>query len=115
MIKSQFKILPLILDSGANKYKLLSDNDTLSWLSIDIEPNLDIQSCLDNLICLYINTDKQIIHNFKLTDIFLSNVLEIYYIVFITYNTTINNGTLIETQSALPLLPNNAKKIISLL
>ena len=115
MIKSQFKILPLILDPLSNRYKLLSDNETLSWLSIDIEPNLDIQSCLDNLICLYIDTDTKIIHNFKLTDILLSNVLEIYYIVFITYNTTIKNGALIETQSALSLLPNNAKKIISLL
>ena len=115
MIKSQFKILPLILDSVSNKYKLLSDNETLSWISMDIEPNLDIQSCLDNIVCLYINADTKMLHNFKLTDIVLSNVLEIYYIVFITYNTTIKNGALIETQSALPLLPNNAKKIISLL
>ena len=115
MIKSQFKILPLVLDLVSNKYKLLSDNETLSWLSIDVEPNLDIQLCLDNLIGLYINTDAKIIHNFKLTDVVLSSVLEIYYVVFITYNTTIKNGALIETQSALPLLPNNAKKIISLL
>jgi len=115
MITTKFNLISPVLDASCNRYKILSLNTIdLELPSIFIEDNLDIDSCLSHIINRH--TDgHDMHHNFKLTDVVLSDILEIYYIVFITYETTIKDAHLIDIEPILNKLPNNAKKILSLL
>lgn len=115
MIKSQLDLVILVLDARTNRYKILSTKeDELDLPSIDIEINLDVESCLSHLLSVYVEKNDSY-HNFKLTDISLSDVLKIYHMVFITYECNLQDSFLLDIKETLTKLPNNVQKILSLL
>lgn len=115
MINAKFKLIILILDYSSNQYKVLSlDKNDLIVPFLNIEENLDINLCLSHLVSNYINKED-LICNFKLTDIVLSDILEVYHIVFIACDPDIKNAHLLNIEPIIFKLPNNAKKILSLL
>lgn len=115
MINAQLKIIPLIFDIKYGKYKILSLNpDTLDMPNLVIEPNMDITNTLEYLLSIYIESHNTY-HNFKIIDMHIDNAsLYIYYIVFVTHDTTIKNSYLLDIGPN-TILPPNAKKIIQLL
>jgi len=115
MINAKFNAIILFLDPSINKHRILSSQkDYLELPSINIESNLDIDSCLDHIVSTKIYKDESSL-NFRLTDVVLSEILEIYYVVFINYESKIKDGFLLDIQSSLTGLPLNAKKILALL
>jgi len=115
MINAKFNLAILVLDPSINRYKIVSSKpDDLELPYLDIESNLDIDACLDHLVSTKIDKNDSYL-NFKLTDIELSEMLEIYYLVFITYESVVKDGFLLDIQPSLIRLPNNAKKILTLL
>jgi hypothetical protein len=115
MINAKFNLAILVLDPSVNRYKILSSKaDDLELPYLDIETNLDINSCLDHLVSTKIDKNNSYL-NFRLTDVELSEMLEIYYLVFITYESVVKDGFLLDIQTSLTRLPNNAKKILTLL
>lgn len=116
MIECNIKLITLLLDEKTNNYKTLStDKDRFIPITIDLKSGLDISVYLEQILEQYIKTEQPI-HPFKIIDASLSEILDIYYIVFITYKTTIKHGFLQDLNSLMISdLPNNAKKIISLL
>lgn len=116
MIKCNINLIILVLDEKSNGYKVVSlDKHNMLYPNINIVPNMDLDMCLDHILEQHIKTEQPA-HPFKLTDTLLADNLDIYYIVFVTYRTTIKDGFLLDIKT-LPLsnFPNNAKKIISLL
>ena len=115
MINAKFKLITLILDYSSNQYKILSlDKDNLIVPFLNIEENLDVNLCLSHLVSSYIDKED-LVCNFKLTDIVLSDTLEVYYIVFISCDPNIKNSHLLKIEPITFQLPNNAQKILSLL
>jgi hypothetical protein len=115
MINAKFNLAILVLDPSVNRYKILSSKaDDLELPYLDIETNLDINSCLDHLVSTKIDKNDSYL-NFRLTDVELSEMLQIYYLVFITYESVVKDGFLLDIQTSITRLPNNAKKILTLL
>lgn len=113
MINAQIKLIALVFDIQHAQYKILSlKEDSLELPSLVIETNMDIDITLEHMLSIY--NQKNRLHNFKLTDISINDKLEIYYITFITYETTTINSFLLDLSTTNDL-PNNAKNILSLL
>lgn len=105
----------MIFDQKSGQYNLYSlDKDSLVLPSYDIERNLNENDTLDQILRQCIVTYYPN-NNFKLTDITVNENLNIYYLVFVTYDTTIKDGFLISSKDHINEIPKNAKKIISLL
>lgn len=114
MINVQIKLISLVFDHQYAKYKILSlKPDSVELPSFMIETNMDIDQILQHMMSLYTNNSDRF-HNFKLTDISVKDALEIYYMTFITYETTLKNSFLLDL-STINNLPTNAQNIISLL
>lgn len=115
MINAQIKLITLIFDSEHGRYRILSLSDHgLDLPNIIVESNLDINNALEYLLAKYID-NQNIYHNFKLTDIdIIENILNIYFIVFVTHETAVTESFLLDINHNL-LLPPNANKIIKLL
>lgn len=116
MINVQIKLISLVFDHQYAKYQILSlKPDSVELPSFMIEANMDIDQTLQYMLSLYNNNhNNDRFHNFKLTDISVKDVLEIYYMTFITYEVTIQNSFLLDL-STINNLPTNAQNIISLL
>lgn len=115
MINAKFNVCILVLDPPTSNYKLVSYNkDFLELPYLEIENTMDIDNCLEHIVSSCINKEDSFL-SFKLTDVVLDDFLSIYYVVFINHETSIKNGFLLDIQSSISKLPNNAKKIISLL
>lgn len=114
MINAKLNIIPIFFDHKEIKYKILTSEDS-KFPNIIIEPALDINAALNHIISLYIDSEIKL-NNFKLTDVVITeDYLDIYYILFINYETNLkNNATLLNIEDKLDI-PNNAKKIIELL
>lgn len=114
MINAKLNIIPIFFDHKEIKSKILTSKDS-AFPQIIIEPSLDINAALNHIISLYIDSEIEL-NNFKLTDIIITDdCLDIYYILFINYETKLkNSGMLLNIQDKLDI-PNNAKKIIELL
>lgn len=114
MINVQIKLIALVFDQQYARYKILSIKpDILELPAFMVEANSDIDKILEHTLSLYNQNDSRF-HNFKLTDISIKESLEIYYMTFITYETTIKNGFLLDLSTA-NNLPTNAQNVISLL
>lgn len=114
MINVQIKLIALVFDHKHGRYKILSlKSDILELPSMIVEANTNIDETLEYTLALH-NRQEPRLHNFKLTDISLKDNLEIYYMTFITYETTIKNGFLLDLSTA-NNLPTNAQNVISLL
>lgn len=115
MIEAKISLLALVLDHKYNKYQILSANpEILDFPSLDIEPYIDLKISLEHIISKISNDD--IIYNFKLTDVTISDKLNIYYITFIYSEIKLNNYYyLLDIDSHIADIPDNAKKIITLL
>lgn len=115
MIEAKINLLALVLNHKYNKYQILSTHsEKLDLPSIDIEPYIDLKISLEHIISKISNDD--IIHNFKLTDITVSDKLNIYYMTFIYSEILLNNYYyLLDINSHIADIPDNAKKIITLL
>lgn len=115
MINAQIKLVTLVFDIEYGRYKILSrELDRFEAPSINIETNLKIDSALEHLLSRQLDHGG-LYHNFKLTDIVITDVLDVYYVVFVTHETTIKNGHLLDLKQTISSLPKNAQKIISLL
>lgn len=115
MINAQIKLVTLVFDIEYGRYKILSRQlDRFEAPSINIETNLKIDAALEHLLSRQLD-HSGLYHNFKLTDIVITDVLDVYYVVFVTHETTIKNGHLLDLKQTIASLPKNAQKIISLL
>lgn len=116
MTNAQLNLIPIIFDQSSGRYKIYSSSkDKLDLVSYTVSEYLDINQTLEHILASCIKTELPV-HNFKLVDISVSSKIDIYYIVFIMYDTIIKNGySLNLTENILHEMPNNAKKIISLL
>lgn len=115
MINAQFKLIILVFDTEYGKYKILSkQSDTFEAPSLSIDTNMKAEVSLEHLLSTQLDHGG-LYHNFKLTDVVITDSLDIYYLVFVTHETTIKGGNLLETKQLLHTLPKNAQKIIALL
>jgi hypothetical protein len=115
MINAQIKLVTLVFDNEYGRYKILSrELDRFEAPSMNIETNLKIDAALEHLLSRQLDHGG-LYHNFKLTDVVITDVLDVYYVVFVTHETTIKNGHLLDLKQTIPSLPKNAQKIISLL
>lgn len=115
MINVQAKLIILVFDIEQGGYKIFSkEPDKFEPPHLNIESHLDIDSALEHLLSNQLD-HMGLYHNFKLTDIMISDNLDIYYVVFITHETTIKNGHLLVLKNNQHSIPKNAQKIISLL
>lgn len=114
MINAQIKLITLVFDQQHAKYKILSlKPDILELPHFVVEANSDIDKTLELTLALY-NTNSNRFHNFKITDISINETLEIYYVTFITYETSIKDSFLLDL-ATINNLPTNAQNVISLL
>jgi hypothetical protein len=114
MINAQFKLIPLVFDTKTARHKILSINkDIIEFPSISIESNADIITSLEFLVSKNLK-GTNIYCNFKLTDVVVSETLDVYYIAFITYETLTKDDLLLDINTNYEF-PANAKKIIQLL
>lgn len=117
MTNAQLNLIPIIFDqSSGGKYKIYSSSkDRLELPSYTVSEFLDINQTLEHMLSGCIKTELPS-HPFKLVDIIISSKIDIYYVVFIMYDTIIKNGYGLNlTENIIHEIPNNAKKIISLL
>ena len=116
MINAKFNLIILVFQDNKGQYNILSKEKTfLDYPSLEIQANIDKDSAIDHLIGLYIEEPAPF-HNIKLVDISIDdNILNIYYVVFVTYKTTIKNSFLLDLKTPLNNIPQNAQKIIQLL
>lgn len=115
MINAQIKLIVLVFDNEYGRYKVLSRIiDKFEAPSMNVETNLKIDSALEHLLSTQLDHGG-LYHNFKLTDMIVADTLDVYYVVFVTHETTIKNGHLLELKNTIYSLPKNAQKIISLL
>lgn len=115
MINAQIKLAILVFDNETGRYKILSRQiDKFEAPILNIETHLKIDVALEHLLSTQLDHGG-LYHNFKLTDIIVTDVLDIYYVVFVTHETTIKNGHLLELKNTIYSLPKNAQKIVSLL
>lgn len=115
MINAKLNIIPIFFDHTEIKSKIVATKD-FQFPYINVESNLDIINALNHVLDLYIDSNIPL-NNFKLTDVTITeNKLDIYYIVFINYETNFKvTSQLLDTDTDQLKIPNNAKKIIELL
>jgi len=115
MIKAKINLLALVLNHKYNSYQVLSTSPTqLELPYIDLEPYIDLKQSLEFMLSKISSND--IIANFKLTDVTILNELNIYYLSFVYNDTKLNdNYHLLDINSHIADIPDNAKKIIRLL
>lgn len=114
MINAQLNLIILVFNVETGKYKLLSKSkDKFEAPNMIVENQLDVDYALEHLLSIQLDHNG-LYHNFKLTDISINDDLDIYYLVFITHETTIKSGYLLELHNPHDL-PKNAQKIIRLL
>jgi hypothetical protein len=116
MIEAKINLLALVLNHKYNSYQILSTSSTeLNFPYIDLEPYIDLKQSLE-FILTKISNDNNIIPNFKLTDVTMLDQLNIYYLSFIHNDIELNNTYhLLDINSHIERIPDNAKKIITLL
>ena len=115
MIEAKINLLSLVLNHKYNTYQIVSINsEKLDLPYIDIEPYMDLNRSLEHIVSKISNDD--IVHNFKLTDVTMLDQLNIYYVTFIHNEIKLNNYYyLLDINSHITNIPDNAKKILTLL
>ncbi len=114
MINAKIISIPLLFNFQTGKYNCVISADTNKPISINIEPNLDIQSILNHTISQYIQSDIELFNN-RLTDVVMQDdELHIYYISFIMHECSAKSiSKLINIKDI--EFPINAQKIIQYL
>jgi hypothetical protein len=114
MINAQLKLIIPIFIHSKNRYEILSTVDyALQFPSIEIEANQDINETILVLLKRYLKETSGV--NPKLIDIISTSKLDIYYMCFINYETTIAHSFTREIDVNTDILPPNATKTLSLL
>lgn len=114
MINAQLNLIIPIFIQSKNKYEILSSVDyALYFPSIDIGPNQDINETILMLLSRYLKETSGV--NPKLIDITVTSKLDIYYLCFVNYETSIVNCFTKEIDTNIDVLPPNATKTLSLL
>jgi hypothetical protein len=114
MINAQLNLIIPIFIPSKNRYEILSLADyTLRLPSVELEPNQNINELLLMLLnrCLKETSGT----NPKLVDITVTSRLDIYYICFVNYETTIINSYTKTIDLNTDILPPNATRTLSLL
>jgi hypothetical protein len=115
MIEAKINLLALVLNHKYNSYQILSTNTTQLYLpNIVLEPYIDLKQSLEFILTKI--SGNSIIPNFKLTDVTMLDQLNIYYLTFIYNDIKLNNNYYaLDINSHIEHIPDNAKKIITLL
>lgn len=114
MINAQLKLILPVLSTATNSYKILSTTyDGIHLPSMELCANQDIQETISTLISRHLSERLDVVP--KLTDVCITDVLNVYYICFINYETKITNGSLQTIDLITHEFPSNATKILSLL
>lgn len=114
MINAQLNLIIPIFIHSKNRYEILSLVDyALRFPSIEIEPDQDINEIILMLLNRYLKETSGI--NPKLVDIVVTSKLDIYYMCFINYETTIIDSATRTIDINTDILPPNATKTLSLL
>lgn len=114
MINAQLKLILPVFSAATNAYKILSTtHDSISLPSMELCANQDIQETISTLISRHLSERLDVVP--KLIDICMTDVLNVYYICFINYETQIINGSLQTIDLITHEFPANATKILSLL
>jgi hypothetical protein len=114
MINAQLNLIIPIFIHSKNRYEILSLVDyALHFPHTEIGQDQDINETIIMLLSRYLKDTSGI--NPKLTDIISTSKLDIYYMCFINYETTIMHSFTREIDVTTDTLPPNATKTISLL
>lgn len=114
MINAQLNLIVPIFIPANNSYKILSTVDYRVQLpSIEMEPNQDVNESINMLLKRYIKDISSVVP--KLIDIQNHDFLNIYYMCYINYETTVINGVLKSIDVTTDEFPPNTAKVLSLL
>jgi hypothetical protein len=114
MINAKIISIPLLFNFQTGKYNCVISADTNEPISINLEPNLDIQAILNHTILQYIQSDIELFNN-RLTDaIIKDDELHIYYISFIMHECFVKSVSKLMNIKDMEF-PINAQKIIQYL
>lgn len=118
MISAYLKPIILVFSPGKTKYEMLSlSPDSLSLPKIEVVANSTPTDLLNHLLDQHLVNNIASLNKSKLTDIeIVDNSLNIYYIVFVGYETELRNShlTSIDLTNAAQLTP-TTKQLLSLL
>ena len=114
MINAQLNLIIPVFVQSKNCYQLLSLSDT-SYIPprATIKPYDDLYAIAEMLIRRHVKNPS--IFNAKLTDVISTDILDVFFICFINYDILLLNSFLIDTNPNYELIPQNAKKTLSLL
>ena len=110
MMLSKLKLVVLVFNLEKGCHQILSlEKDKLMLPFIDLEPNLDIDKAILHKLSRHL--DLVGFPTYKVSDINITEILDIYYFCFINYDVKIKTGHLIELSQYNENTP-NIKKII---
>jgi hypothetical protein len=115
MIPAKIKLIPLYLSQDKYNYQIILDKETKTFPVMIPEPYVDFLQLLKHHMDLYIESESPI-HKIKLTDATITDSIEIYYILFLPFDTKLKHTSI--TTDILDIyehIPQNAQQIISLL
>lgn len=115
MIPSTFNLIPLYVSTEDYKYKIVLDKQNNNYIQFNVEPYADLYETIKHNIQLYIKSESGI-YKIKLTDVSVSDNIDIYFIVFLPYDSIITDISITkEILDIYDTLPQNSQQIISLL
>lgn len=115
MILAKFNIIPLYLSTNDYTYKIIVDKEAKTFPYFFVEQNSNLIETIKFNIEKYIESESGI-YKTKLTDIDITNNVDIYYIAFLPYDSNIKpSAQAIEISQIYEYLPKNSQQIISLL
>lgn len=115
MINVQLNLIIPIFIPESNTYNILSTVDyDIQYPVADIEAHQDIDEIILMILNRYLKESSGVIS--KLTDVSVDGTyINIYYLCYVNYETTISNGVLKNIDVIAHKYPPNASKILSLL
>jgi hypothetical protein len=114
MINAQLSLIIPVFVPALNTYQILSTTDyDIVFPSIDLSVSQKIDETISVLLKRYLQESDGV--NPKLIDVTINDILTIYYLCFVNYETKYINGVLKNIDVDTKSFPTNAEKIISLL
>lgn len=114
MINAKIILIPLLFNFQTGKYNCVISTDTNKPISINLEPNFDIQAILNHTILQYVESEIELFNN-RLTDVIVQeDELHIYYISFIMHECSTKSVSKLTNIREIEF-PINAQKIIQYL